>query len=201
MLIASTTSSEGKTASAYNLGVASALAGKRTLIVETDLRSPSRASSLKVSPDPDAIVDPLRYYTSLSECIRLVPDIENLYILPSPGPVRQAAAVLESSEFKRLMEDVRERFDFVILDTHSMSLSNDALLIQPYSDGIVLVARPNYTQENMLTEAIDQLTESELPLLGTIVNGADIVVNVPPPALQQPPNTPPEEELSVGARR
>ncbi len=200
VLIASTSSSEGKTVSAYNLGVASALAGKRTLIIETDLRSPSHAPSLRVSPDPDAIVDPLRYYASLSECIRLVPDVENLYILPSAGPVRQAAAVLESSEFRRLMEDVRERFDFVILDTHSMSLSNDALLIQPYSDAIVLVARPNYTQENMLTEAIDQLTESELPLLGTIVNGADIVVTVPQPPLQ-PPNTPPEEELSVRARR
>ncbi|GAB1543132.1 hypothetical protein NUACC21_58060 [Scytonema sp. NUACC21] len=199
VLITSTSSEEGKTVSAYNLGVASALAGKRTLIIETDLRSPSHASSLRVAPDPDAIIEPLRYYTNLSECIRLVPDVENLYILPSPGPVRQSAAVLESSEFRRLMEDVRERFDFVILDTNPMGLSNDALLIQPYSDGIVLVARPNYTQENMLTEAIDQLTESELGLLGTVVNGADIIVTVPEPIVR--PNTPPEEELSVGARR
>jgi Mrp family chromosome partitioning ATPase len=53
------------------------------------------------------------------------------------------------------------------------------LLIQPYSDGIVLVARPNYTQENMLGEAIDQLVESELGLLGAIINGADIIVSVP----------------------
>ncbi len=53
------------------------------------------------------------------------------------------------------------------------------MLIQPYSDGIVLVARPNYTQENMLGEAIDQLVESELGLLGAIINGADIIVSVP----------------------
>ncbi|MBD2450877.1 polysaccharide biosynthesis tyrosine autokinase [Nostoc sp. FACHB-152] len=179
LLIASTGSQEGKTVSAYNLGIASARAGKRTLIIETDLRSPSRAASLKVTPDPDATIEPLRYYASLSDCIRLVPDVENLYIIPSPGPVRQSAAVIESSEIRRLMEDVRERFDLVILDTHPLSHSNDPLLIQPYSDGIVLVARPNYTQENMLSEAIDQLMEAELGLLGVIINGADIEVTAP----------------------
>ncbi|MEH1781512.1 MAG: polysaccharide biosynthesis tyrosine autokinase [Nostoc sp.] len=179
VLITSTSSSEGKTASAYNLGIASARAGKRTLIIETDLRSPSRSASLKVIPDPEAGIEPLRYYANLSECIRLVPDVENLYILPSPGPVRQSAAILESSEMRRLMEDVRERFDLVILDTSPLSTSNDPLLIQPYSDGIILVARPHYTQENMLGEAIDQLVESELGLLGAIINGADIIVYVP----------------------
>ncbi|RCJ29075.1 lipopolysaccharide biosynthesis [Nostoc minutum NIES-26] len=180
LLISSTGSQEGKTTSAYNLGVAAARAGKRTLIIETDLRSPSCSSSLKVTPDPEATIEPLRYYARLSECIHLVPDVENLYIIPSPGPVRQSAAILESSEMRRLMEDVRERYDLVLLDTHPLSLSNDPLLIQPYSDGIVLVARPNYTQENMLGEAIDQLVESELGLLGVIINGADIIVAAPP---------------------
>ncbi|MBE9005902.1 polysaccharide biosynthesis tyrosine autokinase [Fortiea sp. LEGE XX443] len=176
LLIASTGAQEGKTVSAYNLGIACARAGKRTLIIETDLRSPSQAASLKVTPDSEATIEPLRYYASLSECIRLVPDIENLYIIPSPGPVRQSAAIIESSEMRRLMEDARERYDLVILDTNPLSYSNDPLLIQPYSDGIVLVARPNYTQENMLGEAIDQLMEAELGLLGVIINGADIEV-------------------------
>ncbi|MDH6068137.1 GumC family protein [Umezakia ovalisporum] len=179
VLITSTSPQEGKTVSAYNLGIASALAGKRTLIIETDLRSPSYASSLKVTPDPDANVAPLRYYARLNECVRLVPDVENLYIIPSPGSLRQSAAILESSEIRRLMEDVRERFDLVILDTSCLSLSNDPLLIQPYSDGIVLVARPNVTQESVLAEAIDQLVECELGLLGVIVNGADIIVTQP----------------------
>ncbi|KAB8319068.1 polysaccharide biosynthesis tyrosine autokinase [Tolypothrix campylonemoides VB511288] len=202
VLITSTSSYEGKTVSAYNLGIASARAGKRTLIVETDLRSPSRSSSLRVTSDPDATVEPLRYYGSLSECIRLVPDIENLYILPSAGPVRQSAAILESSEMRRLMEDVRERFDLVILDTTPLGLSNDALLIQPYSDGIVLVTRPNYTQENMLTEAIDQLIESDLGLLGVVINGADVSLALPGSVLRS--NYPPEEQsqaVANGIRR
>jgi capsular exopolysaccharide synthesis family protein len=202
VLITSTSSFEGKTVSAYNLGIASARAGKRTLIIEADLRSPSHSSSLRVTPDPDATVEPLRYYASLSECIRLVPDIENLYILPSPGPVRQSAAILESSEIRRLMEDVRQRFDLVILDTPPLGLSNDALLIQPYTDGIVLVARPNYTQENMLSEAIDQLMESDLGLLGTVINGTELTLSLPPSYTQS--SNPPEEEsqaVANGSRR
>jgi capsular exopolysaccharide synthesis family protein len=204
VLITSTSSLEGKTASAYNLGVASARAGKRTLIIETDLRSPSRCRSLNVIPDPDATIEPLRYYANLSECIRLVPDVENLYIIPSPGPVRQSAAILESSEMRRLMEDVRERFDLVILDTSPLSISNDPLLIQPYSDGIVLVARPNYTQENMLGEAIDQLVEAELGLLGAIINGADIIVSVPEQVAQSSTLTSEveeSEEVSASANK
>jgi capsular exopolysaccharide synthesis family protein len=176
VLITSTANSEGKTTCAYNLGIASARAGKRTLVIETDLRSPSRCKSLNVSINPDATIEPLRYYASFSECIRLVPDIENLYIAPSAGPVRQSAAIIESSEMRRLLEDARERFDLVILDANPLGLSNDALLIQPYSDGIILVGRPNYTQESVFGEAIDQLLESELGLIGGIINGTDMIV-------------------------
>ncbi|WP_413171721.1 GumC family protein [Anabaena azotica] len=190
ILITSVSSQEGKTLSAYNLGIASARAGKRTLIIEADLRSPSQASSLKVIPDSYIHIEPLYYYSSLSECIRLVPDVENLYIISSIGPVRQSAAIIESNEMRRLIEDARERYDLVIVDTNPLSISNDPLLFQPYSDGIVLVARPNYTQENMLTEAIDQLVEDELGLLGAIINSADIRVSMPQLAEELPTSIP-----------
>ncbi|MDJ0675094.1 MAG: polysaccharide biosynthesis tyrosine autokinase [Calothrix sp. MO_167.B42] len=180
VLITSTGSYEGKTVSAYNLGIASARAGKRTLIIETDLRSPSQCQSLQVTPNAHGNLEPLHYYNSLSECIHLVPQVENLYIVPSPGPILQSAAVLESSEMGRLMEDARQRFDLVILDTTPLSISNDALLMQPYSDGMVLITRPNYTQENILNEAVEELLESELGLLGAVINGTDIDVPLSP---------------------
>jgi len=180
VLITSTGSYEGKTVSAYNLGIASARAGKRTLIIETDLRSPSQCQSLQVTPNADGNLEPLHYYNSLSECIHLVPQVENLYIVPSPGPILQSAAILESSEMGRLMEDARQRFDLVILDTNPLSISNDALLMQSYSDGMVLITRPNYTQENILTEAVEELLESELGLLGAVVNATDIDVPFSP---------------------
>jgi capsular exopolysaccharide synthesis family protein len=178
LMIASISHEEGKTVTAYNLGIASARAGKRTLIVEMDWRSPTRSTSLKVSPDPEAFNEPLLYYSNLGECIRLVPEVENLYIIPSPGAMQHSATIIESSEIRQLMADVRERFDLVILDTSPLSFSNDPYLIQPYSDGIILVTRPNYTKGTLLGEIIDQLLEDGLELIGGAINGADIPVKI-----------------------
>ncbi|WP_445172704.1 GumC family protein [Microcoleus sp.] len=184
VLLTSATGLEGKTFSAYNLAIASARSGKRTLLIEADLRSASNVESLKIAADPLAAVEPLHYYGNISECVLLVPEVENLYVVPSPGFLQQASAVLESSEMRRLFEDVRNRFDFVVVDSPALSECNDALTLEPYTDGMILVARPGYTLSSMLSEAADQLLESDeeeshksgLQLLGAIINGADIAV-------------------------
>jgi capsular exopolysaccharide synthesis family protein len=177
LMLTSIVGEEGKTTAAYNLAIASARAGKRTLLIEADLRSPSRVASFGITPDPDSLVEPLRYYGNLSECIRLVPGIENLYIAPSAGPQRQAAAVLESSEMRRLIEDGRGRFDLVILDAPPLSRCNDALLLEPHTDGMVLVTRPGQTEEGLLIETAQQFVESEtVQFLGAIITDTDIPI-------------------------
>ena len=184
VLLTSATGLEGKTFSAYNLAIASARSGKRTLLIEADLRSASNVESLKIAASPLAAVEPLHYYGNISECVLLVPEVENLYVVPSPGFLLQASAVLESSEMRRLFEDVRNRFDFVVVDSPALSECNDALTLEPYTDGMILVARPGYTLASMLSEAADQLLESDeeeshksgLQFLGAIINGADIAV-------------------------
>jgi len=185
VLITSAGDLEGKTFCAYNLAIATARAGKRTLLIEGDLRSPSRVESLKLAPEPLSGTEPLHYYGDANNCIRLVPDVENLYVIPSPGPVRQAATVLESSEMKRLLNEVRYRFDMVIIDVPSLSANNDALTLEPSTDGMVLVARPSYTLSGQLGEFAEELTEIDEDedstkyrprLLGAIINGADIEV-------------------------
>lgn len=170
---------EGKTLTAYNLAIASARAGKRTLLMEADLRSPGRSNLLKVVPDPDSPLEPLRYYGQINECVRLVPEVENLYLIPSPGPVRHAAAILESSEMRRLLDDIRARFDFIVLDTPSLSRCNDALILDPYTDGTILVARPGHTQSGLLAEHLELLSDSEdIEFLGAAIDDADIPVKV-----------------------
>lgn len=185
---------EGKSFSAYNMAIASARAGKRTLLIEGDLRSPSQVHSLGLVPDPNSAAEPLRYYGNLSDCMRLVPGVENLYVVPSPGPIRRPAPILESSEMQRLFAEVRHRFDLVIVDAPALSANNDAITLEPLADGIVLVARPDYTVSGMLAEAIEQLTGSDEEeeesvksgprLLGAIINCADIPLAIEP-ELQQ----------------
>ncbi|MEB3826462.1 polysaccharide biosynthesis tyrosine autokinase [Phormidium sp. CCY1219] len=180
LLMSSVAPKEGKTFCAYNLAIAAARAGKRTLLIETDLRSPTKASALNVTLDPETHLEPLSYYGQLNQCIRLVPEVENLYIVPSPGPVRNSAALLESYEVQQLLKDARVRFDMVILDSPALNVCNDAFLLEPFSDGMVMVTRPLVTEPGMLTEYVEPLTESEtVQLLGAVVNGADIPVQFP----------------------
>jgi capsular exopolysaccharide synthesis family protein len=179
ILLTSTAVGEGKSTTAYNLAIASARAGKRTLLIEADLRSPSHARSLNLALDETSMMEPLRYYSNFSTCIRLSP-IENLYIVPSAGPQRHAAAILESSEMRRLLEDARGRFDLVILDSPALSRYNDALLLEPYTDGVALVTRPGFTEEGLLNETAQEFIESEdIKFLGAMINDSNIPVQEP----------------------
>ncbi|NCR58874.1 MAG: AAA family ATPase [Microcystis aeruginosa LL13-06] len=174
VIVTSITGGEGKTATAYNLAIAASLAGRRTLLVEGDLRSPSKAEEIGVTPDPNSFREPLLYYGAKSKSIRLAPNIENLSILPSPGPQKQAAAIIESSELQLILKDSRGRFDLVIVDTPSLSSCNDALLLEELADGIILVTRQAITRSSLLSEATDQLTEAEVKILGAVINYVDI---------------------------
>ena len=176
IVLTSTRSHEGKSVSAYNLAIASARAGRRTLLVEADLRSGSKAEILGLSTNAQAILEPLRYYGSyVGENLQMVSQVENLYVCASPGPQRQPAAIIESSEMQQFLKDARARFDMVILDTPSLTRCDDALLLEEQTDGIVLVARPGITEKAVLDAAIEELEFSDdVRLLGAIVNAADI---------------------------
>ena len=178
VLMTSTKPQEGKTVSAYNLAIASARAGRRTLLIEADLRAPSRASWVNLELDRHITVEPLRHYGGkLGEPIQLVPEIENLYLCPSPGPQRQSAILLESSEMQRILEDARVRFDLVVIDAPPLTLNNDAKLLEPLTDGMIIITRPGVTEKSILSSVLEQLEEAEeVELLGAVINGADISV-------------------------
>lgn len=199
ILVTSISGEEGKSVTAYNLAIASAQAGKRTLLIEADLRSRSKASILDIAPDPDSAIEPLRYYANRSDAVNLVPGIENLYVLPSPGPQRQAAAIIESSELQMLLKDARGRFDLVIVDTPSLSRCNDALLLEPLTDGLILVTRPGITRSSLLNEAIDQFTEAEVSVLGAAINAVEGLspALATPTEIQEPEEDTSEQEPRV----
>lgn len=176
VLVVSVSNGEGKSVTAYNLAIAAAHAGKRTLIIEADLRSSSNSEWLKVQRDQEANLEPLKYFAQSSEAIRLVPSVANLSILPSPGPCRQPAAIIESNELQRLIEEARGRFDMVFIDTPSLSKCNDVLLLESLTDGVVLVARPGISRGSMLGETVDQFTETEIPILGAVINDTEQTV-------------------------
>lgn len=189
VLITSSRDQEGKTTTVMNLGIAAARAGRRVLIVECDLLYPSHGTALGVKPPPEAVSSPRRYYAGYpSDPVQMVPQVENLYMAPAPGPQSQSAAILESSEMHQFLTSARARFDLVLLDTPPLSRNNNALTLAAEADGLVLVSRTDYTEKVVLEAILEELLEMEdIVVLGAVVNAArestPIPVEVgPPPA-------------------
>ncbi|WP_159786881.1 GumC family protein [Sodalinema gerasimenkoae] len=188
VLVTSPAAQEGKSFTAYNLAIAAARAGKRTLLVEADVRSHSQAESLKIALDPARLTDPLKHYHSLNQNAHLVPDVPNLYVASSPGPQRNAPAVIESSELRQLLMQARARFDFVVVDSPALSECNDTLALEPFTDGLLIVARPGVTRGGLLNEYAEMLEEAEdrVRVLGSVVNGAEVPVEIPYDESEEP---------------
>ncbi len=178
ILVTSVHNLEGKSVTAYNLAIANAIAGKRTLLIEADLRSGSNANWVQLEPEAETAIEPLQYYGDRNNATRLVPGVPNLYTIPSPGPLRQVAAIIESGEMRRLIENARGNYDAVIIDISSFAKSNDALLLEPLTDGIILVTRPGISQGSVLGDTIDRFAETEIPILGAVINDLDQTVPI-----------------------
>ncbi|MGY6529876.1 MAG: GumC family protein [Cyanobacterium sp.] len=182
VLVSSVIANEGRTVTAYNLAIASANAGKRTLLVELDLRdkNPGSRKYFQLQPDPALSSNPISYYDfqgarggDLNSLIQRVIEIPNFSIVPSPGIQKQAPAILESSEIKAFLRYVRSQYDFVVIDSPSLSSCNDALLLEPFVDGIILVTHPGKSLRNLLGTTIDDFIEEELPLIGAVINNVN----------------------------
>ncbi len=202
IVLTSTRSQEGKSVTAYNLAIASARAGRRTLLVEADLRSGSKAEILGLMVEPQTVLEPLRYYGGQQgDNAQMVSQVENLYVCPSPGPQRQPAAIIESSEMQRFLKDARSRFDMVILDTPSLTRCDDALLLEEQTDGILLVARPGITEKAVLDTAVEELELSDdVRLLGAVINAASMsaaqIASLGDETIEEPIELAREPELS-----
>ena len=178
VLVTSPVFHEGKTTTAFNLGIAAARTGRRTLIIEMDFRNPPQSLRFGIQPDEQALTEPLQYYSGrLSDPIRMVPGVANLSIAPGVGPQRSPAAILDSGEMRRFLKDAQARFDFVILDAPHFTSSNDVVLLEPKTDGLILVTRPGVTKKPIIKELLEQLEEKEdIRVLGGVINAADIPI-------------------------
>lgn len=175
ILITSSGQGEGKTTTAFNLGIAAARAGHRTLLLEVDWRYDSHSYLLGVEPTTATRLDPRVYYGEQSgDPAQPVPQVDNLFIVPSLGPQDSAATMLDAIE--QFLVKAREQFERIILDAPPLSPDISALVLGIPVDGWVMVARANHTKWAELESGLDQLGDQgdskEPGLLGVILNDA-----------------------------
>lgn len=168
VVISSAGSGDGKTTSAINIAGALALKQDiRVLLVDGDLRHGTIASRLGIEASP-GLAEVLIGQRSLNEAIVQTENLPNLYVLPSGQTLANPAELLDSGAWRRLAQELRERFQFIVVDTTPIGAVADYDLIQVVCDGTVMVLRPDHTDRQDCMKAIQSVPKEKL--LGALLN-------------------------------
>lgn len=150
----SSTSGEGKTFCCTNLAAELALSGRRTILIETDMRKPTVAGYFGFDSRHAGLSSYLNGECTLAEAIQQ-PDIPNLTILAA-GPIPEnALELLEMPRMATLIAELRKSYDYVIVDAPPLGLVSEYYILNQYTDVTIFVVRHRYTQRNMLSQVQD----------------------------------------------
>lgn len=169
ILITSSFSGEGKSFISTNLGAVISITGKKTVILEFDIRKPKVASSLKLSSQK-GITNFMIGKTTVEELPIKVPNYDNLYVIPC-GPVPpNPSELLLSDRLGQLFAEVQRLFDVIVIDTAPIGLVSDSLILSKFADLSLYVVRHNYTFKKQL-HFLNELTKNNrIPKVSLVVN-------------------------------
>lgn len=169
ILVTSSFSGEGKSFVSTNMGAVMGLAGKKTIILEFDIRKPRVMAGLKMNKHK-GVVNYIAGSDELDELILQVADAENLYVLPC-GPIPpNPSELLLDTKVDLLFATLREQFDVIIIDTAPVGMVSDAMTLGKYADCTLYLARQGYTYKKQITLIDEMYQENKLPRIAVIIN-------------------------------
>ena len=169
LIVTSSFSGEGKSFISTNLGAVLALSGKRTAILEFDIRKPKILKGLGLH-ERKGITNYIVGSLDLQEVIHPVPDVENLFVIPC-GPVPpNPAEMLLNEKVDQLFAELKKSFDAIIIDTAPVGLVSDAITLGRYADASVYIVRHGYTMKKQIQLIDDLYRNNKLPHLSIIIN-------------------------------
>lgn len=167
ILITSSKKGEGKTTVSINLAVTLAEAGKKILVIDTDLRRPAIHDFTGEAREPGVVEV---FYDSKPSEIAIKPTIApGVHLLTAGRSIPNPAAVMQSAKLRDLLNSVKESYDHVIIDTPPYGVITDAAPLMKMADAVVIVTRFGETQTNELTHTIENLKRINANIAGTVV--------------------------------
>jgi capsular exopolysaccharide synthesis family protein len=167
---------EGKSTVAAWYAYVNALAGRRTILIECDLRRPVLAGRFALSPSP-GLSEYLDGQIKPTEVLRSIPvegpTAEPLPIIPGGGPPAQPSELIGSEKFERFLEQVSKAYELVVLDCPPLLPVGDTLSIVPRVEGVILCVRLGQTTRAQAVSARTALSRLPERPIGLVITGLE----------------------------
>lgn len=171
LLITSAVPNEGKSTIATNLSCAMALGGARVLLVDGDLRKGHLHETLGLQSKP-GLAELLTEGGDLDQFIQASP-MPNLSFIARGSGQRNPGDLFLTNALDQVLAHLRERFDYVIIDSSPVFAADDSTTLAPKMDGTLFVVRSRFSRSSIVKEALDLLYQRHATVLGLILNRID----------------------------
>lgn len=170
LLFTSSISGEGKSFISLNLGASLALVGRKTVILEMDMRKPKLHKSLHMD-NPAGLSNYLIGEAGVDELLRPILGYDNYYIITAGPLPPNPSELLSSHRLAQLFAELKERFDYVLVDSPPIGLVTDSQLIAPFADATMFLVRHDHTPKNYIKMVDALYKEQRFQKLSIILNG------------------------------
>ncbi|WP_018971068.1 polysaccharide biosynthesis tyrosine autokinase [Rubritalea marina] len=170
LLVTSSIPGEGKTTISAEIASAFAMNKENTLLIDMDLRRPKLTEHFPSLKDAPGITEVLADQVSLDHAIHTSP-IPNLSIIASGGKAPNPSELMHDSEMHDLIENLKGRFDRIIIDSAPVLPVADSRLLSKHVHGVLLVVRSRKTPIGAMLRARDLLNSAGATIGGVVVNG------------------------------
>ncbi|EUJ47015.1 CpsD/CapB family tyrosine-protein kinase [Paenilisteria rocourtiae] len=169
ILVTSPEPESGKSTVSANLAICYAKQGKKTLLIDADMRKPTSHLTFGI-PYNIGLSDMLTDSRTELKDVSHQTDIENLTVLTSGTMAPNPNELLASKKMEELIKKFAEQFDQIIIDTPPILASSDALVLTPYVEGVIIILRSEKTLKERAKTAVMQLQNTQVPIIGTVLN-------------------------------
>ena len=170
--ITSYSASEGKTTISFQLAAALAQAGKRVLLLDTDMRKSVLQSRFRIKGRIEGLSHYLSGMANANDLL-IKTDVHGLYVMFAGVRVPNSAELLGGERFKRLIPALKDVFDYIIVDAAPIGQVIDCAVIAPELDGVAIVVDTTRNSYKLERRIRSQLEKSGGKILGVILNRVD----------------------------
>jgi succinoglycan biosynthesis transport protein ExoP len=175
VMFTSSVPKEAKTTTSMLMAIASQQMGHSAIIVDCDLRRRTLSSIFPTNPDQPGLLAVLEGSSSIDDAVFEEPET-GLHVLgPEPAGRGQGnpADILASQRFRRLIEELRSRYDLVILDTPPVLVVTDSRIVAQLADAVVYIVRWDNTNRGAVIEGLRELTSIKARIAGLALTMVD----------------------------